>query len=46
MSGLLAAAALNSARSVLGDAFLEQLDHMYSQPIGTAPRDEPSEATR
>jgi uncharacterized membrane protein SpoIIM required for sporulation len=35
VSALLAAAQLDFARDVIGDPFLEQLDQMYAQPIGT-----------
>jgi uncharacterized membrane protein SpoIIM required for sporulation len=34
MSALLAAGQVDFARHVVGDAFLEQLSHMYSEPIG------------
>jgi uncharacterized membrane protein SpoIIM required for sporulation len=34
MSALLAAGQVDFARHVVGDAFLEQLNHMYSEPIG------------
>jgi uncharacterized membrane protein SpoIIM required for sporulation len=35
VSALLAAGQLDFARDVIGDPYLEQLDQMYAQPIGT-----------